>query len=354
MRDTRYKRLDTKKFQSRLISWFRKNKRDLPWRKNKNPYRIWVSEIMLQQTQVTTVIPYYKKWLKAFPSLKSLAEAPLETVLKHWEGLGYYSRARNLKKGAETIMRELKGKFPDTREALLEVPGIGPYTAGAIASIAFSKQEALVDGNVGRVFARLFQIGGIWNEPKTNRKLWEIAKELIPSKHAGDFNEALMELGATVCLKADPECSQCPLSATCLSFKQKTTHLYPAQKKSETVTVDKVTLLLKRRNAYLVRRKKLGRVMGGLYEFPTFVKDGNETEKLLKRERLKVKNTQRVGTVSHHYTRFKANLDIWSADWEEGNLEDPIFHKPIWVKKARLNQITFPSVFRRISNRYCD
>lgn len=341
--------LDKKQFQSRLLSWFQKNKRDLPWRKNKNPYRVWISEIMLQQTQVKTVIPYYERWLKTFPTLKSLAKAPIEKVLKLWEGLGYYSRARNLKRGAEIIVRELKSRFPETRETLLQVPGIGPYTAGAIASIAFGKPEPLVDGNVGRVFARLFEIPGIWNEPKTNQKLWKKAREVLSVKYPGDFNEALMELGATVCTKDNPRCGACPVSEYCRAYRNGTIDRFPHTKKSNITKVEKVTLLLRKNGSVLLRRKKPGHIMAGLYEFPTFEKQGRKISQILQDEKLMVKSPIKIGNISHGYTRFKASLDVWQGEWQKGVLIDSLFEKPIWVKTRELDAVAMPSVFRKIA-----
>lgn len=205
-----------------MLKWFDSNKRDLPWRKNKVPYKVWVSEIMLQQTQVKTVIPYFNKWIESFPSVESLANASEEDVLKHWKGLGYYSRATRMLKAAKYVVESHGGIFPDNKDEMLKIPGIGPYSAGAILSIAMSKQEPLVDGNVVRVMSRIF---GILNrtDEKIHMKgckdidayIWWLAKELVPESRPGDFNESLMELGSEVCTPKQPKCSDCPVESIC-------------------------------------------------------------------------------------------------------------------------------------------
>jgi len=330
---------------------------------------------MLQQTQVKTVIPYYERWLKTFPTSESLAKASIERVYQLWEGLGYYSRARNLKKGAEYIQKELEGKFPDTRVELLKIPGVGPYTAGAIASIAFGKAEPLVDGNVGRVFARLFEIRGIWNEPKTNKVLWEKAHALLSQKYPGNFNEALMELGATVCVKDNPRCNECPVSNFCWAFRRGTIAKYPTTKKSRTEKVEKITLILRKNGKILVRKKKQGKIMGDLWEFPTFIQPnasvssrhlfsprsrGAKTpsrqpcfpQEILKREGISVESSNFLGRISHGYTRFKATLDIWEGVLAKGNLNDGDYEKPRWMSQKDLRKITFPAVHRKIAERF--
>jgi len=202
-----------------LLKWFGKNARDLPWRRTNDPYAIWVAEIMLQQTQVDTVEPYYHRFLKRFPTVRRLARARPDTVLKLWEGLGYYSRARNLHLAAKTILRDHDGNIPRTKQALLSLPGIGLYTAGAIASIAFNRNEPLVDGNVIRVLCRLLRIRENPKSGPVQKQLWQIAKELLPSGRAGTYNQALMELGATICLPRRPSCDICPLQKICRAKK---------------------------------------------------------------------------------------------------------------------------------------
>lgn len=200
-----------------LLRWYDANKRTLPWRRSQDPYRVWLSEVMLQQTTVATVIPYYERFLARFPDVKSLAAAKDDDVMRLWAGLGYYSRARNLLAAARTVVAEHGGRFPDTAEGLRSLPGVGRYTAGAVSSIAFGRPEPLVDGNVNRVFARLFARKGDIKSPAFQAWAWETASRLLAPERPGDWNQALMELGATVCHPQGPECSRCPLSRNCLA-----------------------------------------------------------------------------------------------------------------------------------------
>ena len=197
--------------QRRLLAWYRRHQRDLPWRRTRDPYAIWVSEIMLQQTQVATAIPYYERFLRRFPHVRALARAPMERVLKSWEGLGYYSRARNLRRAAQIVLAEHGGRLPEEPEALRKLPGIGRYTAGAISSIAFDRDEPVLDGNVIRVLCRVFLIRANPKSARTQKRLWKLAEELLPAGHASFFNQALMDLGATICMPSHPHCDRCPL-----------------------------------------------------------------------------------------------------------------------------------------------
>lgn len=202
-------------FRRRLKRWFRQHSRDLPWRRDRSAYRVVVSEFMLQQTQVATVIPYYLNWMERFPDWQALAEADEQTVLKAWEGLGYYSRARNLHRLARTVFGELGGVFPEQAEAMKKLPGIGPYTAGAVASLAFDQPEPILDGNVERVFARLFDIREDIKSKPSQEMLWSLARKLLPRRSPGEFNEALMELGALICVPGTPRCPECPVQSFC-------------------------------------------------------------------------------------------------------------------------------------------
>ncbi|MBI3289571.1 MAG: A/G-specific adenine glycosylase, partial [Elusimicrobia bacterium] len=203
-----------------LLRWYRAAKRDMPWRRDPTPYRVWISEIMLQQTTVAAVTPKYDLFLRRFPSVSALAAAPEEEVLKHWAGLGYYSRARNLRRAALAIVADHGGRFPSDFDALLALPGVGRYTAGAILSIAFAKPYPLVDGNVVRVFSRLFAMEGRAKDAAFVKKMWPLAESLVPRRNPGDWNQALMELGATICSPESPACGACPVSRRCLAFNQ--------------------------------------------------------------------------------------------------------------------------------------
>jgi len=249
----------------KLLHWYRQHKRDLPWRRTSDPYAIWVSEIMLQQTTVEAVIPYYERFLKRFPTVKALAEGPEEDVLKLWSGLGYYSRARNLHKAAGM----LTGDFPDTVEALMVLPGIGRYTAGAIASIAFGKRAPIVDGNVIRVLSRLFLIS---EDPKSSagqKIFWKKAEEVLPHKHLGDFNQALMELGATVCSPENPACLICPVSEDCRARHEGRPEDYPTpKKKTEYRDVLMSAAVVEERGRILFLKRPATGLLKGMWELP--------------------------------------------------------------------------------------
>src|SRR5271168_1959357 len=207
-------------FRKSLLGWFREFQRDLPWRRDKDAYRVWLSEIMLQQTRVAAVIPYYERFLARFPSVQALAEAPAEEVLRFWSGLGYYSRARNLQRAARIIAAEHAGKFPERESDVLALPGIGAYTAAAILSIAFDQQHAVLDGNVARVLARIFALRGDLREPARWRELQRRAGLLLESAAPGDWNQAMMELGATICTPRAPQCLECPVAKCCAARKK--------------------------------------------------------------------------------------------------------------------------------------
>ncbi|MDB5037383.1 MAG: mutY [Bacteriovoracaceae bacterium] len=220
------------KFQNQIVSWFNKNARKLPWRETSDPYKIWISEVMLQQTQVSTVIPYYDRFLKRFPNLESLAASTEDEVLKYWEGLGYYRRGKNLRLAAQMIVEKFSGKFPDTREELLSIPGIGPYSAGAILSIAFRKTAPALDGNLIRVYARFYGIQDDVAEVKTLKVLWKLAGEHAPddSKMTREFAEGMMELGALICTPKNVKCTECPVSKNCVALKKDLVALLPRKR----------------------------------------------------------------------------------------------------------------------------
>ncbi len=263
-----------------LLSWYRHGHRDLPWRKPDDPYATWISEIMLQQTRVETVKDYFRRFMARFPTPTALAQANLDDVLFHWSGLGYYARARNLHAAACEIVARYDGHFPRDPDAVRGLPGIGPYTAGAILSLAFRQRAALVDGNVIRVLSRLFAIGEPVESAAVKRRHWELAEELVPPSSAtaphdsqndpGDFNQGLMELGATVCLPKNPTCLVCPLFALCQGRRLGDPEQFPAKKRERQVPVIQMVTLLVRHKAQvlLTRRPPMG-LWGGLWEPPT-------------------------------------------------------------------------------------
>ena len=264
-------------FASVLCRWFAANQRAMPWRETRDPYRIWLSEIMLQQTQVATVIPYYQRFVARFPTVEALAAAPLDDVLKFWAGLGYYSRARNLHRGAALVVERFGGKIPASPEAIREIPGIGAYTAGAILSIAFDLPEPLVDGNVARVFSRLMLLKGDWRKGEMKDRLWELARELVTTAHAkktgspGALNQALMELGATVCTPKSPDCPHCPLAEFCLANKNGAQAEYPESPEKADVPswALRAWIVEDSSGRILLAQREASGLFGGLWEVPT-------------------------------------------------------------------------------------
>ena len=254
------------------MDWHDKNARDLPWRGETEPYRIWVSEIMLQQTRAETVIPYYTRFLAHYPDVTALAAAPEETLLKDWEGLGYYSRARNLQKAARVVAFELEGRFPKSIPGLRALPGVGEYTAGAIASMAFSLPEPAIDGNQARVLSRLFAIEGIMNQPETKKRLREQALRLMDQARPGDFNQALMGLGALICLPRRARCESCPAAELCRALALGLTAELPRLPARAGQRVERRGVaLVFFENKVLVRKRPDSGLLAGLWEFPHFL-----------------------------------------------------------------------------------
>lgn len=320
-----------------LRAWFLKNKRDLPWREGSSPYRIWVSEVMLQQTQVAVVLGYFTRWMERFPTLSSLAEASLEEVIKMWEGLGYYSRARNLYKGAKYLMDHHGGELPTSREALERVPGIGSYTAGAILSFAFRKKAAAVDGNVLRVLSRYRRIEEDITEGKTRRKIAEYTEAFLPEQEPWVIMEALIELGALVCMK-QPRCFECPLQKNCLGLKAGIADLLPIKGRSEAVTVlERDVFVVFAEGEVLLSKGKQGQIMADLYEFPYQEKGG----KFLG---LTGKVGKSLPIVKHTFTRFRVTLSphVFYLDRKR---DVPGY---MWIGFRDLSQIPFSSGHRRI------
>lgn len=261
----------------RLLDWFAARKRDLPWRETTDPYAVLVSEVMLQQTQVATVIPYYRNFLERFPDFEALAEAAEEEVFRHWAGLGYYRRARSLHQCARQVVSDHSGRFPQTKAAVLALPGIGPYTAGAVLSIAFDQPEPLVDGNVERVLTRLFAVEEDLASAGGKKAVWRIASELVPEKRPGDFNQALMELGATVCKSSSPECGVCPVSIMCRARAAGRVTDFPIKTRNRKAEeMEEAVLLIESNGRWLLTDSNDEGLYGGLWQFPWKWKDGSE------------------------------------------------------------------------------
>jgi len=308
-----------------LLDWFGSNARDLPWRKNRTAYRVWLSELMLQQTRVDTVVDYYRRFLRRFPSLTALADAPLDDVLKQWEGLGYYARARNLHKAARMVKAEYGGRFPRTAAELQALPGIGPYTAAAIASLAFGEDVAVVDGNVIRVLARLMAYDVEVSTAPAKRQFQAWADELLPVGHAAAFNEGMMELGATVCLPSGaPRCDVCPMRKVCAG--RGSPELYPVKKKKAPVptVVVGAAVIRDRRGRVLIAQRKPEGLLGGLWEFPGGKLERGETlEECVAREILEelgvvIEVGEKRQVVHHVFSHFKLEMHVFDCRLVKG------------------------------------
>ena len=334
-------------FRRSLLAWYRKEARDLPWRRTKDPYSVWLSEIMLQQTRVEQGLPYYQRFLDAFPTVKDLASASEDRVLKLWEGLGYYSRARNLHEAARRVARE--GTFPTTASAWQDLPGVGRYTAGAIASITLDERVPVVDGNVIRVLTRLLDIEACTNEGSAKDLLWAVAGELVPRKAPGDFNQALMELGARICAPRAPECSSCPVLRHCLARERGVQDLRPVRRpKAKTPHREMVVGAVRRRGRYLVLRRPADGLLGGLWELPGgAVRNGESHEQALARTlrdefglRTRVKGL--IASVNHAYSHFRVTLNVYGCDDVEGTPKPASHTDAKWLFPSDFQRYAFP------------
>ena len=325
-----------------LLDWYGRVKRDLPWRRTKDPYHIWLSEIMLQQTRVETVKGYYARFLEWFPTVKDLAEAPQERVLKAWEGLGYYSRARNLQKAAQVIMAQYGGVFPSSYQDILALPGIGPYTAGAIGSIAFGLPEPAVDGNVYRVASRFFGVREDVGIPRVQKEIHKLVKESIPQEHAGDYNQALMELGATHCCPGTPACDLCPWNERCDACLEGDADVLPIhEKKKPPKQVDvAVCLLTHGDTVYVTRREE--RMLNGLYVFH-LIEEETQPERvgeMLAESGFSARFVEELGGAKHVFTH-----RVWNMRILHYELED-VPAKAQMVDAAQLEQLPFPTAIK--------
>lgn len=262
---------------TQLLEWYDANKRDLPWRRDRDPYRIWVSEIMLQQTRVETVKPYFERWLERFPDVQALAQANEEEVLRCWQGLGYYSRARNLHQGVKEVVAGYGGQIPDTAEEIGKLTGVGEYTAGAILSIAYNRRQPAVDGNVLRVFSRLFAVTGDIGRTGTKKEIRKLVEQELPEDRPGDFNQAVMDLGAAICVPKQPRCDQCPLVTHCLAYRQGCQHSLPVRKKNAPpAPVLLAAAVIAVEGKFLLRRRPPKGLLANMWEFPALEVDDYE------------------------------------------------------------------------------
>jgi len=337
-----------KDIQTRLLQWFKKNKRDLPWRKTADPYAIWVSEIMLQQTQVTTVLPYYQKFLKSFPTVRHLARADLSRVLKIWEGLGYYSRARNLHRASQIVLNHFHAGIPHSLEDLLSLPGIGRSTAGAILSFAFNKHAAILDGNAKRVLSRLFAVSTSSEKRKTENTLWEISESLIPKGFSNPFNQALMDLGSMICTPKDPLCPQCPLRSLCKGRRSGEPERFPLRiPKKKIPHVEALCAVIWKKRRVLLKQRPPSGLLGGLWEFPNWESESKSKLRLradIKKETgMNVEVKESIGTFRHTFSHFKLTLHVYHCHYLNGKGEGT------WVSIQNLGLLPMSRVHRRIT-----
>ncbi|MDA8124101.1 MAG: A/G-specific adenine glycosylase [Deltaproteobacteria bacterium] len=342
-------------FQKRLLAWYDREARRLPWRETRDPYRIWVSEIMLQQTQVKTVEAYYTRFLASFPTVEALAQAAPDEVMKAWEGLGYYSRARHLHRAAREVVVRFQGRLPATAEALLSLPGIGRYTAGAILSIAFGKRAAVLDGNVIRVLSRFFRVTDDVRLPATQEGLWQLAEGLLPRGRLRDYNQALMELGALVCRVRNPLCPACPLSERCEASRLSLQGELPVKSPRKPVPHYQVTAaVIRRGDQLLITRRPPKGLLGGLWEFPGGKREPGETlEDCLKREiREELGIAISVGphliSVEHAYTHFRITLHAFECRSRGGRIRLLGIDDYRWILPRELDAFALPAADHKI------
>ncbi len=328
----------------KIIDWFLAEKRKLPWREDPTPYRVWISEVMLQQTRASVVVDYFRRWMKKFPTIEALAMAKAEDVMKAWEGLGYYNRARNLHLAAKVFHHQYGGQIPDSYEKLLQVKGFGPYTAAAVMSFAFHQKAAAVDANVARVVSRFFLVEEDIGKPAVQKKLRELTERLLPDEDPWIVMEALIELGATLCGKT-AQCTRCPLQDGCQAFQNEKVDQIPfKKKKKQTQYIFQHVVILIANEYVLVEQMEEGKVLGGLFQFPSF--DGQlEQEEYIKNhfaaDALWHKDLSKVHC-SYTYFQVELQPSIWLLDYP---IEITGYH---WKKRAALEELPFSSGHKRI------
>lgn len=336
-------------FRDRLVNWYRDHQRQLPWRYTDDPYAIWISEVMLQQTTVKTVMPYYHRFLERLPNVGRLAQSDLQAVLKLWEGLGYYARARNLHRAAQIVHRDHGGQIPSDITTFKSLPGIGDYIAAAVLSIAFNQPFAVVDGNVKRVLSRLALIQAPVNRPSSHKEFKSLASNLLDPLQPGNFNQALMELGALICKPRHPACSECPVQLHCLADSEGVIEEYPKRIPKKPVPLHRIAVgVVYKNNRVLITRRKPDGLLGGLWEFPGGrIEDGETPQEACIRE-----ITEEVGLmvtidfyltrIRHAYTHFKIVMDVYCCQVASGRvkLNGPTDYR--WVKLSELSDFPFP------------
>ena len=333
-----------------MLAWYDRARRDLPFRNTRDPYRIYVSEIMLQQTRTETVVPYYLRFLSLFPTLRSLAEADTETVLKAWEGLGYYSRARNLQKAARILCRDFDGRLPEDPEVLLTLPGIGPYTAGAIASIAYDRPCPALDGNLTRVYSRLYGIRDCVDLPDVSARIRDIAAQSMPGVRNGDFNQALMDLGATVCVPGTPDCARCPLGDLCQARKDGDPEALPVKSAKKKLAQKQYAVLILTCLGKVCLFRRTEKLLGGLWVFHLSELPAGfpEVSPRLPGKPLPVSALKRdlLGTARHVFTHQVWEMTLIHVPLLDRSGLPPVIEGGRWVTSEEMHSLPMPTAMR--------
>ncbi len=344
---------EKQRLRRRLLAWYADHARDLPWRRSRDPYRVWVSEIMLQQTQVATVRDYFKRFVATFPDVHALAAADEQQVLRLWEGLGYYRRARQLHAAAKQVVAEHEGRFPPQVEALRNLPGIGRYTAGAIASIAFDQRAPILEANTIRLLSRLIAYRDDPLKAAGQRVLWQTAEEILPQKEVARFNQALMELGSLVCTPVDPSCDACPLADVCRAYRAELQHKIPRPKAKQQYTdLREAAVVIRRNGKVLMRECGVGERWEGLWDFPRFAFDAEGP--LFAKQEIVEKLRQQTGvtcapelllkTIKHGVTRYRITLDCYTARYVSGRIQNAR-----WIAESEFADLPLSTTGRKIA-----
>ncbi|WP_018132643.1 A/G-specific adenine glycosylase [Effusibacillus pohliae] len=338
----------------RLLAWYNEAKRDLPWRRTSDPYKIWVSEVMLQQTRVETVIPYWNRFIERFPTVEALADAPEEEVLKLWEGLGYYSRARNLQAAVREVKAKYGGRVPDKQEEMLALPGVGRYTSGAVLSIAYNVPVPAVDGNVFRVLSRIFLIEDDVSKPAARKKFEALAEFLIPPGEASNFNQSLMELGARVCMPKHPRCERCPVHDMCRAYKEGVQEDLPVKgKKKPPRPIDIATGIVWNAGRVLITRRPPQGLLAGLWEFPGGEVAGGESHKaalqriFAEKWNLSVRVQSHFANVQHTFSHIRWNLQAYTCEANGGAAAEA--EDTRWVQVWQLADFPMPVAHQKLA-----